>query len=447
MHCPSRVTCTVPGQTGSDAISRVDARLRTALQRPFNGWSNLAAFLGEDGEPFELMDRFNTYLGCLAPVYARFEPESSLSPDGALSVRVRCMSASTDPPLRLLLASGGAAPPQRLELHRSPASDIWTATITLSRSVGSASLTLMLGNEVADEINLQPSASASLVPSSGASPQQTVLNPSGGKQSSASTGGIPLTLVGRLKHRAENNRLIAGIIICLLVLGGAASAIKNWRVIAQLFSPDPNAAVGSPATVLRRRAVGAPTNSESSSAVAPNHPIHKPDLRPEPTAARAPGESAPYALLRVPVHGEDALAFALFGSDSVICEASFSEGANAGNRWSLEGGSTPLVEVRRFATHLTTVDQIDDFVQRGQWVSSSKDTAIFVLPRDRLLDKDLRISLLVQIGTAQRHVNARGSFASKDESGWDVRLRLDRRGHIQQGDWRWAIKHSPSDLF
>jgi len=139
----------------SDGVMRIDAQLRLARRRPFNGWGNLAAFLGEGEEPFELIDRSNTYLECFAPIYARIEPESSLSSAGVLSVTVRSLSTSKAGPMRLLLGSAGAAPPRTLQVRRRRKSDVWQSLVRLTPPLAGARLTLMLGANVADEAILR----------------------------------------------------------------------------------------------------------------------------------------------------------------------------------------------------------------------------------------------------------------------------------------------------
>lgn len=152
----------------SNFVTRLDAKLRGA-RHPFDGWSNLAAFLGEGAAPVDLVDRANTHLECIAPIYARIRPESSLRSNGSLTVWVHCPSNFPGASLRLMQWSGGAARPQALDLSRRQQSDTWQSVTALHPSTREVKLTLMLGDELADEVTLKgkPNAATPVLDTTG----------------------------------------------------------------------------------------------------------------------------------------------------------------------------------------------------------------------------------------------------------------------------------------
>jgi len=214
---------------GYEVFTQISHRLRSATKRPFDGWPNLAAFLGEGQEPVNLGDQSNTHLECFAPVYARIESESSLDPGGHLAVRVRC-DAPAGASLRLLVKPEGGGAPRPLELTPDRQNDCWRSVANLPPR-DEVGLTLMLGTSLADEALIQ--ASDDSTPTM----QLERVTPTSGEIAPARVPGDPPTLVDRWKRRAANNPVLAVLIILAILVIGAGGVVKAVKEIFPRF-PD-----------------------------------------------------------------------------------------------------------------------------------------------------------------------------------------------------------------
>jgi hypothetical protein len=72
----------------------------------------------------------------------------------------------------------------------------------------------------------------------------------------------------------------------------------------------------------------------------------------------------------------------------------------------------------------------------GQWVVAEKDRAVFVAPKDRVLFKNLRVAVVVEVGPTVRCPPVTGKWVRKeDPRAWRFWLKIDNSGRVIKTGW------------
>ena len=157
------------------------------------------------------------------------------------------------------------------------------------------------------------------------------------------------------------------------------------------------------------------------------------------TSRLQPWRPAPYAGLRIKGFRTHPVEFKLWG-DSVIVDVLMEPGTTVSERWSSHTATRPLLKLEIYSGRLLPhADQTDGFIQEGQWVVAEKDRAVFVVPKDRILFKNLRISPCVGEGDSLRYPTVTGKWMRKgDTRSWYFWLKIDNSGAITKTGWKYA---------
>jgi hypothetical protein len=221
---------------GHPRFEELERRLRIVEGRPFSGWQNLAAFLGEGGAPFAIADSAGCLVEIFAPHYARFQPSSVLREDGQLDVAVECLVDPTVFQLRLQLDRDGSAAPLSLGLSPVSGGQLFRHSSIPRPPILKARLTLMLGGELSDSLELPKPDAGYPEDLDGLLGGAALAG--GGIRSiadQASALDSSPTHLDQLKRRAGNIRWLAWLLMGVLVIIGAGKVAESFESIQKFL--------------------------------------------------------------------------------------------------------------------------------------------------------------------------------------------------------------------
>ena len=255
----------------------------------------------------------------------------------------------------------------------------------------------------------------------------------GGKKRKRAKNAAKLGKSGRGQGRLHWVRRIGEKLFDLLVEAPfiVAASVLAAVLLAWLgFSPvSPLRTLGKHSTIAQDsstilKAPGRETGGDSATPRRPGRVELKRD-GPETHLARL-AITRPRSLpVEVEVHG-----------DSVVFDVVFERGDSAYGRWPRWGKPEFVVEV--YYTKLFSVPLVDSLSLSGAWVGEQQNRAVFLAPRLRTIQKDLRIVPRVRAGSVVRFPRVSGAFAEHGGVAWIVRLTVDKNGQVKSGRWKWA---------
>jgi hypothetical protein len=152
---------------------------------------------------------------------------------------------------------------------------------------------------------------------------------------------------------------------------------------------------------------------------------------------RHPGWSAPpYYALRFRKPRTDPIEFRLLG-DSLVADAIFDRSDRTDQDWPVDGASTPLLRIGYHSTRLLFDRRLlSEALYVGQWINFEKDRAVFVLPKDSVIFRNLRLTPEVEYGGVHRLPWIAGRWIpKKGPSAWQFRLEFGKDGSVVKRAW------------
>ncbi len=151
---------------------------------------------------------------------------------------------------------------------------------------------------------------------------------------------------------------------------------------------------------------------------------------------KTPWNRPPYAALKFKGLRSHPVEFTLYG-DSVIVDVVMEQGDSTSQQWATDRPTTPLIKFEVHSKSLHWHPGVsDEWTQVGQWVVGEKDRAVFVVPKARIMGKNLRVCPNVSVGRATRYPLVQGKWIRKgDGRCWSFWLRIDKAGAIQKSGW------------
>jgi hypothetical protein len=237
----------------------------------------------------------------------------------------------------------------------------------------------------------------------------------------------------RLWHDPVGSKVIAGAILVLMtaVLGILTGPCKRAPVPSGSSYVDSLHTAQPPSDTTRNRVL-VKSHEKPPRSVA----------RPQPRSGGAASTAIlswtppPYTALKIRGLRTHPVEFKLWG-DSVIVDAMMEPGDSTSQRWSPTRVARPLMKFEVYSSHVVFhPGKIDEWLQEGQWVVAEKDRAVFVVPKNRIMWKNLRLCPTVSADGASRYPLVQGKLMRKgDARCWYFWLKIDGSGGIVKSGW------------
>jgi hypothetical protein len=149
-----------------------------------------------------------------------------------------------------------------------------------------------------------------------------------------------------------------------------------------------------------------------------------------------PWTPPPYIRLRVTEPRTHPLEFKLFG-DSVVVDGLYEQGTSPEEQWPTDVASTPMLTIAiHTASLLRDPRFIEEHTYAGQWVTFERDRAIFVVPKNGTVGRNLRLRPSVRYGTVIKRPRVVGKWIRKTTPGvWECFLEVRKDGGFKKTRW------------
>jgi hypothetical protein len=146
----------------------------------------------------------------------------------------------------------------------------------------------------------------------------------------------------------------------------------------------------------------------------------------------------PYTALKIRGLRTHPVDFKLYG-DSVIVDVVMEPGDSTHQRWPIGRPSRPVMKFEVHSTRLYKPGRLDEWLQEGQWVVAEKDRAVFVVPKNRIMFRNLRLVPSIRLGSSSRDPRVEGKWIRReDPRAWRFLLRVDENAAVVKKKWEYT---------